>query len=83
MRSLVLALLISTAAPAMAQQTQSRSFFDDRGPVPTGSSKTHGNSTIYDARGPGGFAIRNGNTISVYDRSGRYVGSSVVAPRRR
>jgi hypothetical protein len=78
-------LLALAVAPALAQQSSSRSLYDNSGSF-AGSSVTRSNNTsLYDKSGHfAGSNIRNSNgTTSFYDKSGRFTGSVVnTGPRR-
>jgi hypothetical protein len=81
---LALAPTLVFAAPAAAQSSTTRSFYNERGSF-AGSSVTRGNSSsYYDGQGRfSGSSIRHGNSTSFYDRSGHYTGSVInTSPRR-
>jgi len=81
--SLITALTLATGAHA--QQSTSRSFYDQRGSF-AGSSVTRGNATSFSDRSGhfAGRAIKHSNgTTSFYDRNGRFTGSTTdTTPRR-
>jgi hypothetical protein len=82
---LIIVALITWVASALAESSASRSFYD-RNVSSAGSPVTRDNSISF-TDGTGRFdgtAIRNSNgTTSLYDRSGRFTGSSTKTTLRR
>jgi len=79
---LILAFLLwlahALAAPAKAEESRNRSFYDARGSF-VGSSVTHGRTaSFYDGQGRfSGSMIDYGRTRSFYDGRGRFTGSEI------
>ena len=85
-------LLVLAVAPALAQQSSSRSFYDNNGSFAGRSVTRSNNTSVYDKSGHfAGSSIRNSNgttsfyngTTIFYGKSGHFTGSVVnTGPRK-